>query len=147
MNLTGKQNSQYVILHGDESWANQETNNRYSMIHYCGDMDGCYVCAKIKSIAQTEKLKTKISKSGKGKRMMFAHVISIFGLLNGFVTDARGKKTTHVCCKLSKKVGDDMDKAQPTAELVMECGTNKGDYHQNMDAPAIKYLRSYNSCF
>ena len=128
---------------GDESWANQETNFKYSYIHDCGNNLNCWVCTKIKELGQTEKLKTKTQKRGKGKRHMFGHIISVQGLLNGFAVDSRGNKTDQLCCNLSKEEGDNMDIEQPTAELVMECGKNKGDYHQNMDGDLyLKYLRN-----
>ena len=142
LHLTEKANSKYILFHADESWANQGTNNRFSFIHNCNNKKDCWICDMIRSLGgENQKLKSKTQKNGKGKRFMFSHAISRHGLLNGHVKDKRGTNTSEVSCKLSTEMADNMDIEQPTAELVMECGKNKGDYHKNMEAELyMKYF-------
>lgn len=139
------------ILNQDESWGNVEMNNNFAYVHPpCKDWNTCVVCSEYKLIdADGVILKTKMNTAGKGKRVMFSHVISEDGLLNGYSSDLDEDYTDfiddpdekYVCnLKYDGKAARNLDKVMPTSEFLMVCGKNGGDYHDNMDADKYKKL-------
>ena len=73
----------HVIFCSDESWSNIGTPFDNAWIHKCEfeNPNDCYVCLKFIKWSDGNDAKAKISKSNTGKRVVFIHAFSKFGLL------------------------------------------------------------------
>ena len=148
----------------DESWGNENSNNNYGPIHKCDrchdSKNPCFIAKEYRMMEENDGvvLKTKMNKGGKGRRLLFSHVLTSKGLLNGKVEDLDEnlldkihvfeetgfspselqQRRRHIY-NVDMKTCEDLDIVIPTAEFVMRCGKNKGDYHDNMDG--MKYRK------
>ena len=147
----------------DESWGNMNMNNNFFPCHSCDrcnhPTDPCFPSGCYREEEGAGVLKTQMNKGGKGKRLLFSHVITRDGLLNGKVEDLDPKylDKIHVYSEgdpedvdllerrklvynIDLAVCSNVDNVIPSAEFAMRCGKGTGDYHQNMDNPIYKKM-------
>ena len=158
LQLERDQPEKYVFGTQDESWGNENSNNNHTHIHWCPfcnhPTNPCWISSQYRTMDDADgvHIRTRMNKGGKGKRVLFSHIVTKYGLLNGYTRDLdeefvdkvhvynEQESDTEFVYNIDSKICGNLDNVLPSCEFVMRCGKGGGDYHDNMDAPKFKKL-------